>query len=120
MPNQFTKYTGNVSGQVGSLITALDAALVTGQSWTTPFTGTNKKAYRAPSGNRLYLRVQDDAPVTAKEARITGYETMSDVDTGTNPFPTAAQNAASNSVACMIARKSFSADSTNRAYQIFA
>ena len=52
MPNQFTKYTGNVSGQVGSLITALDAALVTGQSWTTPFTGTNKKAYRAPSGNR--------------------------------------------------------------------
>ena len=27
MPNQFTKYTGTVTGQVGSLITALDAAL---------------------------------------------------------------------------------------------
>lgn len=120
MPNQLTKYTGNVTGQVGSLITALDAALVTGQGWGKAFSGTNKAAYRAASGSRMYFRVQDDAPVTAKEARITGYESMSDVDTGANPFPTAAQNPVGNSVACMIARKSASADGTNRAYQIFA
>ena len=121
MANQFTKYTGNVTGQAGSLITALDAALVTGQGWTKT-AGTNEAAYRAPSGNRLYLYVNDTAVVTAKEARITGYETVASVGpiSGTNPFPTAAQNPAGNGVACMVARKSVSADSTARAYQIYA
>lgn len=121
MANQFNKYTGNVTGQVGSLITALNAALVTGQGWTSPFTGTNLATYRAPSGNQLYLYVNDSAPVTAQESRITGYESMTAVPPGgTNPFPTAAQNAAGNSIACMIARKSATADATNRSYQIFA
>lgn len=120
---QFTKYTGNVQGVAGSLITALDAALVTGQSWTTGTNG-NRSWYRPPSGNQLYLAVDDSGVVTAKEARITGFEQQPTITaspiTGTNPFPTAAQNAAGNGVACMIARKSYSADATNRAYIIYA
>lgn len=120
---QFTKYTGNVQGVAGNLIAALDAALVTGQSWTTG-TDSNRSWYRPPSGNQLYLAVDDSGVVTAKEARITGFEQQPTITaspiTGTNPFPTAAQNAASNGVACMIVRKSYSADGTNRAYIIYA
>jgi hypothetical protein len=117
---QFTKYTGTITGEVGSLITALDAILVTGQGWTKSFSGTNKAVYRAPSGNQLYLRVDDNGPGAggAKEARITGYETMSDVDTGTGPFPTAAQGV--GGVAMVAVRKSVSADSTARSYKAWA
>lgn len=49
--------------------------------------GTNVSSYRAPSGLRHYLRVDD----TGVFAKVRGYETMSDVDTGTGPFPTIAQ-----------------------------
>lgn len=113
----FTKYTGNITGEAGSLITALDAILVTGEGWAADYTGTNSSTYRAPSGVRHYLRVDDNGPGagTYKEARIVGYEAMSDVDTGTGPFPTAAQAANGQ-----FARKSATADATNRAYIAYA
>jgi len=127
MPNQFTKYTGTVTGQVGSLITALDAALVTGQGWS-KMAGTNVAAYRAPSGNRLYLYVDDTGssgssgltPVT--ESRVTGYEGVASVGpiVGTSPFPAFAQNAGGNWLISVAARKSASANSTARPYQIYA
>jgi hypothetical protein len=93
-------------------------ATVTG--WLEEFTGTNKKAYRSTVGNQLYLRVQDDGPGagTDKEARITGYESMSDIDTGDNPFPTAAQGV--GGVAMVVVRKSAAADSTPRAWKVLA
>lgn len=81
----------------GSIIGILDACLIDGfgdqapqGGWEKVFSGTNKAAYRSldVDGTRLYLRV-DDTPLG--HARIVGYETMSDVDTGTGPFPTAAQ-----------------------------
>ena len=55
--------------------------------WDKVFTGTNKAVYRSAdvTGPRHYLRV-DDAGTTA--ARVRGYESMTDVDTGTGPFPT--------------------------------
>ena len=62
-----------------------------GGGWTIAYTGTNKRAYRAPSGNRFFLRIDDTAAATI-DARLRGYETMSDIDTGTGPFPTDAQN----------------------------
>jgi len=123
MANQFTKYTGTVTGVAGSLITALNAALVTGQGWTTATNG-NRSWYRPPSGNQLYLAVDDSGVVTAKEARMTGFEGLPTITaspiTGTNPFPTAAQNSTGNGVANVCARKSATADATTRAYQIFA
>jgi hypothetical protein len=95
------------------LISLLDTALVAA-GWTKAFSGTNKAAYRQGGGNQFYLRVQDDSPGAgvAREARITGYETMSDVDTGTGPFPTAAQGV--GGIAMLVARKSATADATAR------
>lgn len=49
--------------------------------WSRVYTGTNKSVYRAPTGNRFYLRVDD---TQAQYATVSAYETMSDVDTGSN------------------------------------
>lgn len=58
--------------------------------WAKVYSGTNVAAYRSPdvTGTRLYLRVDDTG---AQNARVVGYEAMTDVNTGTGPFPTAAQ-----------------------------
>ena len=55
--------------------------------WDKVFTGTNKAVYRSAdvTGPRHYLRVDDAGTTTA---RVRGYESMTDVDTGTGPFPT--------------------------------
>ena len=86
-----------LNGTAGSLIALLDACLVTGygakasSGWTKPYTGTNIAAFRMPAGtNQHYLRVND---TTTTYAIARGYETMSDVNTGTGDFPTVAQMA---------------------------
>jgi hypothetical protein len=58
--------------------------------WEKPFAGTNLAAYRSPNveGTRCFLFVND---ATAQNARVRGYEAMSDINTGVNPFPTDAQ-----------------------------
>lgn len=111
-----------LDGQVGSLVAVLDAVLVAA-GWSIAFTTTNIRAYRQPaaldsaSTLRAYLRVNDAGPGVGvgKEARIVGYETMSDVNTGTNPCPTVAQLA--NGV---FVRKSVAADATTRTWIILA
>lgn len=78
--------TGVSNGTATGTITAKVAAA----GWTKAFTGTNKAAYK--SGNvaasQCLLRVDDSA---TQVARVVGYETMSDVDTGVGAFPTASQ-----------------------------
>lgn len=108
----WTITTGTVSGTAGSLITALDLELVTNRGWTKEFSGTNKAAYRnsASALARKYLRVVDDgtAPTAgAREALIQGFDTMSDVDTGTGQFPTSGN---------VYVRKSNTADATAMTY----
>jgi hypothetical protein len=58
--------------------------------WERQFTGTNKAVYRStdPESTQMALRV-DDTGTT--DSRVVGYESMTDVDTGTGPFPTEAQ-----------------------------
>ena len=58
--------------------------------WAKVFAGTNKAVYQSTDvqGSRFFLRV-DDSGTTA--ARVRGFESMTDVDTGTGPFPTDAQ-----------------------------
>ena len=58
--------------------------------WSKVYSGTNKAAYRSNnvSGSQTFLRVDDTA---GRNARVVGYETMSDIDTGEGLFPTAAQ-----------------------------
>lgn len=107
-----------LNGTAGSVIALLDAVLVNGYGsltaagWTKSYSGTNLAAYRPPSGNQLYLRVDDTG---AQEARLVGYETMSDVNTGTGPFPTAAQQSGG-----LYLRKSSTADATARPWVIIA
>ena len=107
-----------LNGTAGSLVNVLYACLVTGYGskgaagWAREFTGTNKAAFRASSGNRFRLLVDDTG---TQEARLVAYETMTDVDTGTNPFPTTAQ--LSGGIFC---RKSNTADATTRAWMVVA
>jgi len=92
-----------IDGQTGSLINLLDKILVSGYGsmtaagWTrqTGFAGNSstRAAFRQGGGNQFYLDVNDAGPGAGSflEARIRGFETMTDVSTGTGLFPTAAQ-----------------------------
>lgn len=86
----------------GDLINLLEKCLVTGYGskagagWTKPFHSGNVATFRQGAGsNGMYLRVDDtSAPAgnVARSARVVGYETMSDVNTGSPiSFPTPAQ-----------------------------
>jgi hypothetical protein len=114
-----------LSGTAGSLIALLDAVLVNGYGskaslgWAKTYSGTNKAVYRSANiaSNRFYLRV-DETGVSAggqKEAQVRGYETMSDVDTGTGPFPLPTDA----TFPIVVWSKSNTADATARAWLIF-
>lgn len=83
----------------GSIAAIMKACLVTGYGalagagWSNPFSATGIEVFRQGAGNMLYFRIDDSAAVLTSitTARIVGYETMSDVNTGVNAFPTAAQ-----------------------------
>ncbi len=86
---QFTFATTGISDQTA---TGTIAAKRAPAGYSKAFSGTNKAAYRSDdiTGTRLYLRVDDS---NATYAIVRGYEVMTDVDTGTGLFPTAAQAA---------------------------
>lgn len=106
-----------LSGTIGSLIALLDACLVNGYGskagagWSKAFTGTNLAAYRQASSG-AFLRI-DDAAATV--ARCVGYDTMSDVNTGTNDFPSSVQKPGG-----MYVYKSNSGDATERPWVLAA
>ena len=118
-----------LSGTAGDLITLLDAILVgtsgiaygskASAGWTKSYSGTNKASYRNNSvtGSGCHVRIDDDAPGAggAREAFARVYKTMSDIDTGTQPCPTVAQNANGQ-----IIRKSSTLDSTARPWILVA
>jgi hypothetical protein len=88
--------------------------------WTEAFNGTNLSALRPASVSgypQPYLRIDETGGTAGgqKEVAVRGYESMSDVNTGTGPVPTVAQAASGG---CW--RKSTTADSTARAWTIFA
>lgn len=58
--------------------------------WNSPFTGTNLAVYTSASTQSLgmLLRVDDTG---TQNGRVVGYESMTDVNTGTGMFPTAIQ-----------------------------
>jgi hypothetical protein len=100
---------GTTSPATGTL-----AAKIAPLGWTKPFSGTNKAAYLPKAAYvQCYLRVLDDSstPTSAsgRWAKLRGYEAMSDVDTGTGPFPDTTQ--AANA---LTAWKSATSDSTAR------
>lgn len=83
--------------------------------WSKPFSATNQAAYRQPAGsNQMYLFVDDAlSGTTQRNAYVRGFETMSDLVTGTGAFPTTAQLA--NGDACY---KSATQDSVARAWTL--
>lgn len=115
-----------LSGTSGSLIALLDAVLINGYGtqpaagWTKPFTGTNKAVYyNGTATAKKYVRILDDGSLTAaaQDAGIRGFDSMSDVDNGTIPMPSAAQqpsNGGSN-----VIHKSSTASATARPWTIF-
>lgn len=85
-----TTYTFATTGLADQTATGTPAHKVAAAGWDKPFSGTNLAVYRSldVTGTQMYLRVDDSG---AQEARVVGYETMSDVNTGTKPFPTSVQ-----------------------------
>lgn len=83
----FTFATEAADGAASGSITAKYAPC---HNWQKVFSGTNKAVWKSidPQANGHFLRVDDSA---AQSARVVGYEQMTDVDTGTGPFPTPAQ-----------------------------
>jgi hypothetical protein len=73
-------------GSTGAGITIKQA----GAGWSKPFSASTKAVFRPATGNRRFLRVVN---AVGANVQARGYEDMTDVDTGTNPFPTVAQQA---------------------------
>lgn len=107
----------------GGMLTVLDACLVNGYGskaaagWTKDFSGTNKAVYRSGStGTRFYLRADDS---TAGTCKFRGYESMSDVDTGVDPFPTVGQAADGFTVAPVSSNYGWAIAANDRAFYFF-
>lgn len=90
------------------------SAKVAPAGWEKAFNGTNVAAYRPSdiTSTRMYLRVDDTGTTNA---RVVSYEAMTDVATGTNPIPLAAQVAGG-----LWWPKSATANATARAWRMFA
>jgi len=84
----------NVNGNTVAVLDVLNTGYPgkAGAGWTIEQTATNKRGYRAPNGNRLYIGV-DDTGTTA--FRFRGFQTMSSAGCaetdGTGPFCTDTQ-----------------------------
>ncbi|MEG0920673.1 MAG: hypothetical protein RSD57_14505 [Comamonas sp.] len=85
--DRITVATSAANGPLAGSITVRYAPV---GGWEEVFSKTNVSVFRStnPAGSRFFLRVDDTG---AAVARVVAYESMSDVDTGSNPFPAAAQ-----------------------------
>lgn len=85
-----TQYTFAAVGIPNQTATGTITHRVAPLGWDKPFSGTNLAVYRSPdvTGTREFLRVNDTGTT---DARVIGYEAMTDVNTGTGLFPTTAQ-----------------------------
>lgn len=85
--SQITFATAAADGPASGTITIKVAPA---GGWQKVFAGTNKAVYRSthPKASGFYLRVDDSADTYMC---VRGFESMSDIDNGTGPFPTDAQ-----------------------------
>lgn len=103
--------TSDITNQTATGTISMKIAPV---GWAKAFSGTNLAAYKPsdPTATGALLRVDDTG---TKTARVVGYETMTDINTGTGPFPTAAQRTGGS-----YWTKSNAADATARGWMIAA
>lgn len=108
--NSVTFATAVAAGNATGTMTAK----VAGAGWLKAFSGTNLAAYKSSSveGTGCFLRVDDTGTTTA---RVRGFESMTDVNTGSGLFPSVAQFASG-----LWASKSNAANAAARPWQIFA
>lgn len=85
-----TSFTFDATGIADQTATGTITTKVSPLGWTREFNATNIEVFRSPNvaGSRHYLRVDDTGTFNA---RVRAYESMTDVNTGTNGFPTDAQ-----------------------------
>lgn len=104
------------SGQNGALVAIMDWALVQ-NGWTIDFSTGNARIYRAASGNRFRLHMNDDSSASgdARLCLVRGCESASSATALTDPFPLVSQVAdnASNWL------KSTVASATARNYDVY-
>ena len=90
VPNS-TTFTFDATGIANGSATGTITCKVAGAGWTKAFSGTNKAAYNsATSDSGFYFRIDDSGAYSSGQP-VRGYESMSDVDTGTRAFPTTTQ-----------------------------
>lgn len=135
--SQFTLYTSgdasapSLTGAASSLVTLLDAVLVTGYGtqppagWSKPFGNSgNFGCYRNSAlGSNRCLVINDNGPnvtSTFREARASGFEFLTSVSTGTGQFPDPAQSQGVSPFGFVVIRKSLTADSVARQWIILA
>jgi hypothetical protein len=85
--NSFTLAAAGVSN--GAATGSITAQLA-GLGWGIAFTATNQRAYRAASGLRHYLMVNDNS--NTNTCIVRAFTAMTAVTTGTGPFPTTTQS----------------------------
>ncbi len=85
-----TTFSFAVSGVPDGSASGTIAAKIAPLGFEKPFSGTNLAVYRSGDmlSTRMLLRVDD---TDARNARVVGYETMTDINTGTGPFPASTQ-----------------------------
>lgn len=87
-------FTYQVANSPATPATGTITSKVAPAGWTKPFSGTNLAAYKTGVGsNGMYFRIDDTVATSGSTSSITwcGYETMTDINTGTGRFPTTAQ-----------------------------
>lgn len=112
-----------LSGTSDSLNAVLKACLVDGYGtqpsagWTSPHYDTTSKTRVFQNTNGFCAQIIDGGPGAGsfREARIRGYESMSDYSVGVGPFPTPAQFANGEFI-----RKSLTLDATARVWDVYA
>lgn len=82
--------TIHVAGVADGAIGGTMSIKISPFGWTKYFSATNKAAYKSASGK--YLVVDDS--VNFRYATVRGYGSMTDIDTGTDPFPSVSQQSA--------------------------
>jgi len=92
--NTFTfDATGVSNGTATGTITAI---MSTPTGWTKAFSGTNKAVYHSTTSiTGYYLRIDDSGAYSTGQP-VRGYESMTDIDTGSDEFPKTSQQATFN------------------------
>ena len=87
-----TTATFTVAGSPTTPATGTINCKVTASGWTKEYSGTGKAAFKQGAAPSMLVRILDDGSgVDDRYVQARAYQSMTDVDTGTDPFPTVAQ-----------------------------